>query len=271
MIDRITIEQVGQKRFILSREEENWFFLPDPPTDPRLPANDTAINALVNLLNTQEVSAFVTDGPVDLERYGLANPAARIRLSSYASENTAEANAGEEPLATLDLGRREGDVTYARIEEEGSVFSLSNKVVNAIPLSRIDYRSLRVISLDRDDLQEITVQPGPKIVRGQGGHWEAQSGVVDETTLQSFLNTLVTLKADRWFATPPSDSDLDHPVGTITVQASVNNQAIDFQLAIGTPNQAGQRYGTEKDSDGIFLMDRATSDVIGSLFLSKRP
>ena len=271
MIDRITIEQAGQKRFVLSREEENWSFLPDPPTDPGLPANDTAINALVNLLNTQEVSAFVTDGPVDLERYGLANPAARIRLSSYASENTAEANAGEEPLATLDLGRREGDITYGRIEEEGSVFALSNKVVDAVPISRIDYRSLHVVSLDREDLQEITVQPGPKIVRGKGGHWEAQNGIVDENTLQSFLNTLVTLKADRWFATPSADSRLDHPAGTITVHASVNNQAFDFQLLIGPPNQAGQRYGTETGSDGIFLIDRSTSNVIGSLFSEKRP
>lgn len=270
MIDRITIEQTGQKRFILSREEENWSFLPDPPTDPTLPANDAAINALVNLLNTQEVSEFVTDGPVDLERYGLTTPAARVRLSSYASENTAEANAGEEPLVTLDLGRREGDVTYARIEEEGSVFTLSNKMVDAIPLSPIEYRSLRVVSLDREDLQEITVQPGPKIVRGKGGHWEVQSGVVDENTLQSFLNTLVTLKAERWFAAPPSDADLSHPAGTIAVHASVNNQAIDFQLVIGPPNQAGQRYGTEKDSDGIFLLDRSTSDVIGSLFSERR-
>jgi hypothetical protein len=42
----------------------------------------------------------------------------KVRLSSYASENTPESKAGEKPITTLLVGKVEGDSGFAKLEEE---------------------------------------------------------------------------------------------------------------------------------------------------------
>jgi Domain of unknown function (DUF4340) len=136
LIDRIAIEKSGQPRILLGRTEDQWTFLqPD-----NSPANGNAVNRLIETINQSAVGNFISDTATDLARYGLDQPSLKLVFSSYSSENTAEANAGETVLSTLVFGKSENGVTYARLEEEPYVFSVSNDVVAAIPATDLQFR-----------------------------------------------------------------------------------------------------------------------------------
>ena len=136
LIDRVAIEKSGQPRILLGRTEDHWTFLqPD-----NSPANGNAVNRLIETINQSTVVNFISDTATDLARYGLDQPSLKLVFSSYSSENTAEANAGETVLSTLVFGKSENGVTYARLEEEPYVFSVSNDVVAAIPATDLQFR-----------------------------------------------------------------------------------------------------------------------------------
>jgi Domain of unknown function (DUF4340) len=135
LVDRITIEQAGQPTFVLQRRENRWRFL----TKPDSVANSAQVNRLIETLNDQNVSAFVSDTAVDLTRYGLDTPSLRYTFSSYASENTAESNAGEQPLLTFVVGRGENGNSFAQVAEEPFVFSISQEILDRLPKTAADF------------------------------------------------------------------------------------------------------------------------------------
>ena len=100
LIDRVTIERANEPIIVLGRDENRWRFL----SPASAPANADNITRLIQGINDGEVSEFVSDTATDLTKYGLDQPKLKITFSSYSSENTAEANAGETVLATLAFG-----------------------------------------------------------------------------------------------------------------------------------------------------------------------
>jgi hypothetical protein len=136
LIDRITIEKSGQPKLVLMRIQDHWVF-----ANANTPADTSVVNQLIRTLNNQDVAAFVSDTATDLARYGLDETAIRITFSSYASENTAESNAGEEPIATLLLGRTEDGATYARIAQEPYIVSIPQETLAKLPTAEADFRA----------------------------------------------------------------------------------------------------------------------------------
>ena len=130
LIDRITIEKPGEPALVLTREQEHWAFL-----DNKQPANETEVERLINVLNNTETKAYVDDTAADLKPYGLDQPVLTIRLSSYSSENTAEAAKGETVLATVQFGKTENDIIYAQLAEEPFVVSVGSGILTNLPLS----------------------------------------------------------------------------------------------------------------------------------------
>src|ERR1700736_934829 len=86
LIDRITIENADQTKIVLAREENRWRFL----SPSSAPANANNVNRLIQEINDDEVTEFVSDTATDLAKYGLEQPKLKITFSSYSSENTAE-------------------------------------------------------------------------------------------------------------------------------------------------------------------------------------
>ena len=105
-------------------EENRWRFL----SPANASANATNISRLIQEINDDEVTEFVSDTATDLAKYGLNQPKLKITFSSYASENTAESNAGEVVLSALEFGNSENGVTYARLEAEPYVFSIAKRL-----------------------------------------------------------------------------------------------------------------------------------------------
>jgi hypothetical protein len=97
------------------------------------PADSGKVQRLIDILNNTEAKNFVDDTAADLQPFGLDQPVLTIRLSSFSSENTAEASKGETPLATVQFGKTEGDSIFARLAEEPFVVSVGSGVLTNLP------------------------------------------------------------------------------------------------------------------------------------------
>src|SRR5438445_644104 len=114
ILDRITIDAPGKGKTVLARKEENWAIA----SRNNAPANSGEVRRLIDTLQNEQVTKFVEDVASNLSTYGLDKPQLQLTFSSFASENTAETKAGEQPFATLAFGKIEGNEVYARLGDE---------------------------------------------------------------------------------------------------------------------------------------------------------
>src|SRR5258707_14055464 len=196
IIDRIRIDQPGTPSVLLARHANAW----DIVSQQNAPAKAEAVNRLIATLNGTDVQEFVSDTAADLTRYGLDVPALRIGFSSYASDNTAESGAGEEPIATFAIGKLDKNAYYARIEEEPYVFSVSEQTVSSLPTRDFDFWALDVLNLQRSDLVSVEIENDAgkvELVRDDRGKWFTQESPEpqNETAFQTFLNTVLHMRA----------------------------------------------------------------------------
>jgi hypothetical protein len=249
IIDRIRIDQPGIPSVLLARHENGW----DIVSQQNALANAEVINRLIATLNGTDVQEFVSDTAADLSRYGLDAPALRIGFSSYASDNTAESGAGEEPIATFAIGKLDKNAYYARIEEEPYVFSVSERTVNSLPTHDFDFWALDVLNLQRSDLISIEIENDAgkvELVRDDRGKWftKEKAEAQNETALQTFLNTVSHIRAVAWVRSSQPAYGLDHPTETIRMHTKTGQ----FELQIGGANERGDRYAMF--SNRVFLI-----------------
>ncbi|MBV9489386.1 MAG: DUF4340 domain-containing protein [Verrucomicrobia bacterium] len=254
LIDRITIRS-GKDAFTLARREDQWFF-----ADDRQPVNPEAVSRLFQSVTTQEVAAFVNDAAVDLARYGLDQPGRSITFSSYASENTAETTAGETPVCNLSLGKSENGATYARLDEEPYVFSIADSALAGWPTSQGAFRSLSLFQFQRGDLTEVTIQrpgqPPIRLGRGADGRWQkdGRTDPGEEPEIQTFLNTLVTLRAKKWVDDDLPHAGLDAPQLTVTLHLRTPMPSTEVVLRIGSAVEQSGYVASLSSSPGQFLL-----------------
>src|SRR5213080_2624857 len=103
ILDRITIDASGKEKTVLARKDGNWTIA----GRNNAPADSSAVQRLIDTLQNERVTRFVEDVASDLQKYGLDKPQLQLTFSSFASENTAETKAGEQPFATLAFGKVE--------------------------------------------------------------------------------------------------------------------------------------------------------------------
>ncbi len=255
LVDRISIEETEKGSLILSRQEDSWRFLSS--NHPR--ANGEVIEHLLQQLNNTEVSNFVADTATDLEKYGLEHPKVRITFSSYASENTAEANAGEIVLSTLALGHSEHGFTYGRIEQEPYIFSIPEDLANSFPTTESTYKSLQITNLSREEIISVHLEDNSgatgELTRTSDGKWVMQGRAPQEkdAEIQLGLNLLTSLRALAW-STETEDPGLQKPVLTIVVRYRLQGIEHAIELKFGLTNGSDQRYGISSENDGVFLL-----------------
>jgi hypothetical protein len=251
LIDRITITTKGQTTAQLGRQEGRWVI-----TDQNnAPADADAVESLLNTLNSNDVSRFVSDSASDLTSYGLDTPALVFAFSSYSSENTAEENAGETRLATLAIGRHEDENYYARVEEEPYIVALPKRVVDQLPTNDFSFRSHQILNIPRTDLVSVDVTKNGSTVtltRNPKGQWivQGQNGSQNDLAIQTFLNTLSGLQTSAWV----SEKSLpgEPPVEAIVIHRKSDQK--DIVLHIGEKAAQGDEYATISTLPGTFLI-----------------
>src|SRR5947209_3582234 len=103
ILDRITIDAPGKGKTVLARKDGNWTIA----TRNNAPADSGAVRRLIDTLQNERITRFVEDVASNLSQYGLDKPQIQLMFSSFASENTAETKACDQPLTARALGRSE--------------------------------------------------------------------------------------------------------------------------------------------------------------------
>jgi len=257
LVDRITIS-TGPETFTLARQEDQWRFAHDPR-----PVNAEAVDRLLVSLRTQDVTAFVADSTSDLAHYGLDQPSVKITLSAFASENTAESTAGEAPLLTLLLGRSENGSTYARLSEEPYIVSLPNAALAGWPKTSIEFQTLNLLDVRRQDLAAVTLhrlgRPDVHLTRNPRGQWlkDQEAASADDPRVQTFLNTVVGLRAVAWVGPSNAAHGLADPIVSVSLQ--LQDPAREEEIKVGAPSSRGDYFGSTTHLPGTCII--STEDL----------
>jgi hypothetical protein len=253
-LDRITIEAPGRGKTVLARKDQAWTIT----SLNNQAANSAEVTRLLDTLQNEQVTRFVEDVASDLPKYGLDQPQLQVTFSSFASENTAESQAGEQPFVTVSFGKVEGDEVYARIGEEPFIVAVRRQLLEQVLADPAQWQEVAIFKFKPEDVHRLTsAGEGGEvtITRGVNNIWARAEGAgpINETNVQSLLNTLTKLRAVRWIggATPPQAFDKIQV--TLTFTTSPDDKTV-HKLTVGGPAGEGMWYARVEGRNGIFIL-----------------
>jgi hypothetical protein len=256
VLDRITIDVTGKGKTVLARKDGDWTIA----SRNNAPADSGAVRRLIDTLQNQRVTKFVEDVASNLPKYGLDKPHLQLTFSSFASENTAETKAGEQPFATLAFGKEDGDNVYARLADEPFVVAVRRGLLDQISTDPLQWQGSSIFKFKPDEIHRLSITTDKELSleRGENNqwHWLKGNGEIDRTNVQSLLNRLSSLHALRWLgATKPQDG-FEKPQLTLAFTTSPDNKA-SHKLIIGAPASDGTWCAHVDGREGTFVISNS--------------
>jgi hypothetical protein len=178
-------------------------------------------------------------------------------FSSFASENTAETKAGEQPFAAIAFGKDEGDQVYARLTDEPFVVAVRRGSLDQISPDPLRWQDLSVFKFKPEQIHRISVTTDRELSleRDQNNqwHWLKGNGAINQANLQSLLKTLSNLYAMRWLGTTTPQQGFDKPQLALSFTTSPDNKT-SYKLTVGAQNADGTFYARADGRDGTFAI-----------------
>jgi hypothetical protein len=253
VLDRITIDAPGKGKTILARKDENWTIA----SRNNAPANAGEIRRFIDTLQNERVTKFVEDVASNLPQYGLGKPQLQLTFSSFASENTAETKAGEQPFATVTFGRVDGDNVYARIADEPFVVTVRRGLLDQIPIDALQWQELSIFKFKPEQIHRLSVSIDKELAleRDENNQWRSLkgSGQFNQANVQSLLNTLSSLRAVRWAGPTVAQQGFDKPQLAITFTTSPDDK-VSHKLSVGSAAGNGTWLARTEEREGAFII-----------------
>lgn len=261
VLDRITIDAAGKGKTILARKDGDWTIA----GRNNAPADSNAVRRLIDTLQNERVTRFVEDVASNLPKYGLDKPHLQLTFSSFASENTAETKAGEQPFATLAFGKEDGDNVYARLTDEPFVVAVRRDLLNQIATDPLQWQELSIFKTKPDEIHRVTITTDKELSLERGEnkqwHWLKGTGEINGTNVQSLLNTLSSLHAVRWLGPTKPRDGLEKPQIVLTFTTSADNKT-SHKLLIGSPAGNGTWSAHVEGREGTFAISNSDLNTL---------
>jgi len=261
ILDRLTIDAPGKGKTVLARKGEDWTIA----NKNNAPANSGEVRRLIDTLQNEQVTRFVENVASNLPKYGLDKPQLQLTFSSFASENTAETKAGEQPFATLVFGKVEGSDVYARVADEPFVIAARKTLLDQIFADPLQWQELSIFKFKPEQIHRLSIvtEKELSLVRGANNQWTwiKGSGEINQTNVQSLLNTLSSLRAVRWVGSVTPPHALDKPQLVITFTTSPDDKAT-HKLAIGAATPDGMWFAKVDEREGAFLISNPNLNAL---------
>jgi hypothetical protein len=256
ILDRITIDASGKGKIVLARKNENWTIA----SHHNVPANSGEIRRLIDTLQNEQVTKFVEDVASNLPKYGLDKPQLGLTLSSFASENTAETKAGEQPFTTITLGKVDGDNVYARLADEPFIVAIRRGLIDQISTDPVQWQELSIFKFKPEQIHRLSVAAKSEstLARDAKGEWAWVKGgeIINQANLQSLLNTLSSLHAVRWIGPTQPQHGFEKPQFIITFTTSPDDKS-SHKLSVGSAAGDGNWFGRVDEREGTFVISNA--------------
>ncbi|HST29881.1 MAG TPA: DUF4340 domain-containing protein [Chthoniobacterales bacterium] len=261
ILDRVTIDAPGRGKTVLARKDDNWKIA----SRNNAPANSTEARRLIETMQNEQVSKFVEDVASNLPKYGLDKPQLTVTFSSFASENTAETKAGEEPFASVSFGKVDGENVYARVGDEPFVVTVRRALLDQIWTDPLQWQDLAIFNFKPEQIHRLTIKTDKDFELGRGANnqwsWAKGSGSVNEANLRALLNALSTLHATRWVGATLPGHGFDKPQLVVTFTSSPDDKAT-HKLTIGGTAPNGNWFAKVDERDGTFAISGADLNAL---------
>jgi len=261
ILDRITIDAPGKGKIVLARKNENWTIA----SRNNAPANSGEVRRLVDTLQNEQVAKFVEDVASNLPKYGLDKPQLKLTFSSFASENTAETKAGEQPFTTITFGKIDGDNIYARLADEPFIVAIRRGLIDQMFTDPVQWQELSIFKFKPEQIHRLNVAATNEstLARGAKGEWAwvKGGGTINQANLQSLLNTLSDLHAVRWVGSTRPQHGFEKPQFTITFTTSPDDKN-SHKLSVGSAAGDGNWFGHVDEREGTFVISKSDFDTL---------
>src|SRR6266436_3549741 len=261
ILDRITIDVPGKGKTVLARKDGNWTIA----SRNNAPADSGAVPRMIDMLQNERVTKFVEDVASNLPKYGLDKPQLQLTFSSFASENTAETKAGEQPFAGIAFGRVEGDNVYARLADEPFVVTVRRSLLDQISSDPVHWQELSIFKLKPEQIHRLSITTDKEVSlerdKTNQWHWLKGEGEINQTNVQSLLNTLSALRAVRWLGATTPQHGFEKPQLVLAFTTSPDNKA-SHKLTIGAQNNDGTFCARVDGSEGTFAISNSDSNTL---------
>src|SRR6266496_2717517 len=261
ILDRITIDAPGKGKTVLARKNGNWTIA----IRNNVPADSGAVRRLIDTLQNERVTRFVEDVASNLPKYGLEKPQTQLTFSSFASENTAETKAGEQPFAGIAFGKPEGDNVYARLTDEPFVVAVSRGMLDQISPHLLQWQELPIFKFKPEQIHRlsVTAEKELSLERDQNNqwHWLKGSGEINQANVQSLLNTLPGLRAVRWLGATTPQHGFGKPQVVLAFTTSPDNKT-SHKLTSGAQNNDGTWCARVDGREGTFAISNSDLNTL---------
>jgi hypothetical protein len=253
ILDRITIDAPGKAKTVLAREDNDWKIV----SLNSAPADSGAVKRMIDTLQNERVTKFVEDVASNLPKYGLDKPQLQLTFSSFASENTAESKAGEQPFVAIAFGKEDGETVYARLSDEPFVVAVRRGFMDQISADPLRWQDLSIFKFKPEQIQQVSVTTDKELSleRDQNNKWRwvKGAGAINQANLQSVLKALSNLYAVRWLGATSLQHGFDKPQLRIAFTTSPDNKAAHI-LIVGAQNNDGTLCARVDGRNGTFAI-----------------
>ncbi len=267
VLDRITIDAPDKGKIVLARKGEEWTIA----NRKNAPANSGEIRRFIDTVQNERVTKFVEDVASNLPKYGLAKPQLQLTFSSFASENTAETKAGEEPFATVAFGKVDGDNIYARLADEPFVVAVRRGLLDRVSTDPLQWQELSIFKFKPEQIHRLSVMTDKELSLERTGNnqwrWLKGSGDINQTNVQSLLNTLSSLHAVRWLEATPQHG-FEKPQLVLTFTTSPDDRA-SHKVTIGAGSGDGMWCARVDEREDAFVISNQDVNALKLSLVSK--
>ena len=253
ILDRVTIDAPAKGKTVLARKGDNWTIA----SRNNAPANSSEARRLIDTMQNEQVTKFVENVASNLSNYGLDKPQLTVTFSSFASENTAETKAGEQPFASVAFGKVEGENVYARVGDEPFVVTTRRALVDQIWTDPLHWQDLSIFNFKAEQIHRLTIKTNKEedLVRGANNQWNwaKGNGPINQTNLQTLVNHVATLHAVQWIGATLPGHGFDKPQLIVTFTTSPDDKAT-HKLTVGGTAPNGNWFGKVDGRDGTFAI-----------------
>lgn len=245
----------GSERLTLTKTNAEW-----QVTAPTVQSADRdRVQTLLGELRGLRVEQFVADVAPELDAYGLATPAAVVKLLG----------SGTNLIANLLISAPDETrgLCLVKREDEPFIYGVTTNLPARLPSHPLDVRPRRVANLSLSAIRRFEHQHGDThvvIERNEQDQWilrEPTQGVLNTDDVTVVLNVFTALDAEEFYRTTPAP--LDQPEHRFTLQvgdqtytlkltghdALWNDPPVAFRLADATVNTLTKPLVKTPDSD----------------------
>jgi len=202
-VSKIVLDHGNGPTVELERQQDKWTIVKPRP----YPAENAAVQQMLDTISNAHVADFVEDEPTDLTKYGLANPSLKVEF--YAKNN-----AEESILFGYKQPEASKNAVYIRRGEgkDRPVATVADNVLNEGNKGFNDLRDKTVLMFDPATVARVTLAGGPIneiLERESGDKWkitaDGKTAPAEAPVAKSLLDQLHDLKATKVAEDPMTD------------------------------------------------------------------